>query len=350
MYVYIYISIHTYILEQGRWLDLKQGDKSLWKSAPKKYADLEQNLNLKEVRQQPSHFVWRLPGAHHPAFWVPTAHLRFLVWRFKRLAFGPGRTDDFSEKSGKKGPWLMVLYGPRSDEKWSQIHIYKRVMVHEWWEMVPTSIWMSILIHWFINPVNRSRLMLTVDKDSPTREYGQYWRSIRIHLQRITLDRWWWIKIRDNFFGRFHRRHLWKLDGNLTVKGYFWTTFLYKIIFGWQKSLSHFWSRIWRCYFTLKFYGDTSTGRGSTKIWKKYHFWKQRFHRQNADFPPIFFLFLEEQIFKYKLHILSLLGFLSFATITKLSPGLFRATCLPFGGAPKIEFPALASIESAGFW
>ena len=55
--MYIYISIHTYILEQGRWLDLKQGAKSLWKSAPKKCADVEQNLNLKEVRQQPSPMI-----------------------------------------------------------------------------------------------------------------------------------------------------------------------------------------------------------------------------------------------------------------------------------------------------
>ena len=72
----------------------------------------------------------------------------------------------FSEKSGKKGLWHMVPYG----------------------------IWMLIPIHWFINPVNRSQLILTVDKDSPTGEYGRYWRSLRIHLQRITMDRQWWIK------------------------------------------------------------------------------------------------------------------------------------------------------------
>jgi len=104
----------------------------------------------------------------------------------------------FSEKSGKKGPWLMVPYGPRSDEKWSLIHIYKRVMVNEWWEMVPTSIWMSIPIHWFIDPVDRSRSILTVDRDSPPGEYGRYQRSIRIHLRRIKVDRRCWIKIRDN--------------------------------------------------------------------------------------------------------------------------------------------------------
>ena len=42
--------MHTFILEKVRWLDLKQSAKSLWKSAPKKCADLEQNLNLKEVQ------------------------------------------------------------------------------------------------------------------------------------------------------------------------------------------------------------------------------------------------------------------------------------------------------------
>ena len=35
----------------------------------------------------------------------------------------------FPEKSGKTSPWFAVPYGPRNDEKWSRIHIYKRVMV-----------------------------------------------------------------------------------------------------------------------------------------------------------------------------------------------------------------------------
>jgi len=70
---------------------------------------------------------------------------------------------------------------------------------HEWWEMVPTSIWMSIPIHRFIDPVDWSRSISTVDKDSPTGEYGRFRRSIRIHLQRITVDGRWCIKIRDNF-------------------------------------------------------------------------------------------------------------------------------------------------------
>jgi len=58
---------------------------------------------------------------------------------------------------------------------------------------------MSIPIHRFIDPVDRSRSISTVDKDSLTGEYGRYRRSIRIHLQRITVDRGWWIKIRHNF-------------------------------------------------------------------------------------------------------------------------------------------------------
>jgi len=70
---------------------------------------------------------------------------------------------------------------------------------HEWWEMVLTCIWMSIPITRFIDPVDRSRSISTVDKDSPTGEYGRYRRSIRIHLQRITVDHGWWIQIRNNF-------------------------------------------------------------------------------------------------------------------------------------------------------
>jgi len=58
---------------------------------------------------------------------------------------------------------------------------------------------MSIPIHRFIDPVDRSRSISTVNKDSPTGEYGRYRRSIRIKLQRITVDRRWWIKIRNNF-------------------------------------------------------------------------------------------------------------------------------------------------------
>jgi len=58
---------------------------------------------------------------------------------------------------------------------------------------------MSILIHWFIDPVDPSWLTSTVDKDSLTGEYGRYWRSMLIHLRRITVDCQWQIKNRDNF-------------------------------------------------------------------------------------------------------------------------------------------------------
>ena len=58
---------------------------------------------------------------------------------------------------------------------------------------------MSILIHWFIDPVDPSWLTSTVDKDSLTGEYGPYWRSMLIHLRRITVDCRWQIKNRDNF-------------------------------------------------------------------------------------------------------------------------------------------------------
>jgi len=87
----------------------------------------------------------------------------------------------FSEKSGKKGPWLMVPYGPRSDETWSRIHIYKMV---SWVVRNGPNICRSTDLS-----TGRS---ITVDidgrYDSPTWEYGGYWMSIRSYLQRITVD------------------------------------------------------------------------------------------------------------------------------------------------------------------
>ena len=58
---------------------------------------------------------------------------------------------------------------------------------------------MSIPIHRFIDPVDRSRSISTVDKESPTGEYGRNRRSMPIHLRRITFDCRWSIKNRDNF-------------------------------------------------------------------------------------------------------------------------------------------------------
>jgi len=49
------------------------------------------------------------------------------MWRFKRLAFGPGRVLPRSQD--KKDHWPMVPYGLISDEKWSRTHMYKKVMV-----------------------------------------------------------------------------------------------------------------------------------------------------------------------------------------------------------------------------
>jgi len=176
MYVYIYIYTYTYT----------------WTRALTRLVPV-----TTRVATVSNDFVWRLSGVYHPAVWVPTAHVRFLVWRFKRLAFGPGRIFPRSQEKKVHDSWSHMVpevmrNGPgytSTKESWS----------HEWWEMVPTSIWMSIPIHRFIDPVDRSRSISTVDKDSPTGEYSWYQRSIRIHLQRITVDRRWWIKVRDNF-------------------------------------------------------------------------------------------------------------------------------------------------------
>jgi len=196
MYVYIYIYTYIYTrtraltrLETGRQITLKEcAEKVRWLGT-------ELELERSGTATVSNDFVWRLPGAHHPAFWVPTAHLRFLVWRCKHLAFGRGRVFPRSQEEEDHNLWFHMVpavmrNGPgytSTKESWS----------HEWWEMVPTSIWMLIPIHLFIDLVDRSRWISTVDKDSPTWEYSRYQRSIRIHLQRITVNCRWWNKIRE---------------------------------------------------------------------------------------------------------------------------------------------------------
>ena len=222
--MYIYVSIHTYILEQGRWLDLKQGAKSLWNSAPKKCADLEQNLNLKEVRQQPSPMIsyGDCQGRITRTFGCPLLTYLLALPRVALQMRGLWARPRFSEKSGKKGPWLMVPYGPRSDEKWSRIHIYKIVMV-PWVVRNGPNICLNVDTDPPIYPPGWSitvdidgrkgftymkiRSILTVDKDSPTEN---------------TVDRRWWIKIRVNLVVDFIDDTCEKLkciDRNFTKSG-----------------------------------------------------------------------------------------------------------------------------------
>jgi len=74
------------------------------------------------------------------------------VGHFKRLAFGPGRVFPRSQEKKDHDVWSHMVpevmgNGPgytSTKETWS----------HEWWEMVSTSIWMSIPIHRFIDPVD----------------------------------------------------------------------------------------------------------------------------------------------------------------------------------------------------
>ena len=109
---------------------------------------------------------------------------------------------------------MVVSNGPRhtsTKNSWSHVQ----------WEMVPTPIQILTLIHRFIDSVDRSRLISTVDADSPTGEYGRYRRSMLIHLQRITVDCGSSIKNRHNFVvdfiddtcvGLHSRRHHMEVD------------------------------------------------------------------------------------------------------------------------------------------
>ena len=150
MYVYIYI--YTYIYT--------------WTRALTRLV-----LVTTRVATVSNDFVWRLSGAHHPAFWVPTAHLRFLVWRLKGSAFGPGRV--FPRSQGKKD---HDLWSPMVQEVMRNGPGYistKESWYHEWWEMVPTSIWMSIP---------------STDLSTRSIHHGRYRRSTRIYLRENTVD------------------------------------------------------------------------------------------------------------------------------------------------------------------
>jgi len=187
--MYVYIHIYAYIYTWTRALTrLDTGRKVALKECAEKCADLEQNLNLKEVRHQPSPMIsygdcqvriTRPFGC--PLLTCESSCDASNAWPLGPAAF-------FREVRKKR----TMTYGPIWSQKWwkwSRIHIYKRVMVPWLVKIVPTSIWMSISIHRFIDPVDRSRSISTVDKDSPTGEYGRYWWSIRIYLQRIFADR-----------------------------------------------------------------------------------------------------------------------------------------------------------------
>jgi len=131
--IYIYLYIHIYF---------NKGADSTWNRAPSllkecaekvRWLGTELELERSATATVSNDFVWRLSGAHHPAFWVTTAHLHFLVWRFKRLAFGLGRVFPRSQEKKDHNLWSHIVRevmrnGPgytSTKESWS----------HEWWEM-----------------------------------------------------------------------------------------------------------------------------------------------------------------------------------------------------------------------
>jgi len=139
---------------------------------------------------------------------------RYRIDRRFQPKIGRNRPSMWIHTKNKSDDFFWEVRGKRTIDLWSHIvpsvmrngpgHTSaKKLWSHGWWEMVPTAIWMSIPIHRFIDPVDRSWSISTVDKDSPTGEYGRYRRSMPIHLQRITVDRRWSIKNRDNLLVNF---------------------------------------------------------------------------------------------------------------------------------------------------
>ena len=113
------------------------------------------------------------------------AHFSLALPRVTLQMLGLWARPRFSEKSGKK---RTMTYGPI----WSQ----------KWWEMVPdTHLQKS---HGTMSGEKCSQHLSECryrSSDLSTRsiDHGRYRRSIRIHLQRITVDRRWCVEVRDNF-------------------------------------------------------------------------------------------------------------------------------------------------------
>ena len=161
--MYIYISINTFILEQWRCFDLKQGAKSFWKSAPKKSA-LTWNRIWTWKKCDSNRLQWfRMETARCASPGLLGAHCSLALPspRVTLQTLGLWARPRFPEKSGKTGPWLMVPYGPRSDEKWSRIHIYKRIMV-PWVVRNGPNIYLNVDTN---PPIYRPGRSITVDID-----------------------------------------------------------------------------------------------------------------------------------------------------------------------------------------
>jgi len=202
--MYFHISIHIYTLDQGRWLDLKQGAKSLWNSVPKQCADLEQNLNLKEVRHLET---WKkcslaLPQSRDaPNAWALGPAAFFREVREKRtIDLGP----IWSHKWWEIAPYthLQKGLGPMDGEKWSQ-------------------------------QLSKCRYLST-DLSTRSIDHGRYRRSIRIHLLENTVDidgrcRFTYGELRSIIDGRLKIEIiLWSISSttpvkNCTARSLMWT-------------------------------------------------------------------------------------------------------------------------------
>jgi len=124
----------------------------------------ETNTHLQSVRwtQNQEYFKEELKVEKFLSLLGVTAHLRFLVWRFKRLAFRPGRGLPRSQEKKDHGP--IVPYGPMSDEKWSRTHIHKKFMI-PWVVRNGPNSYLNVDTYPGYPPIYRPGRSITVDID-----------------------------------------------------------------------------------------------------------------------------------------------------------------------------------------
>jgi len=175
MYVYIYIYKYIYTwtmaliwLETGRQVFLKE-------CAEKQRVDLEQNLNLKEVRQQPSPMI-------------SYGDCQVCITR----PFGCPLFTCASESScDTSNAWPLGPAAFSREVRKNRTMTYGPIWSQKWWEMVPDT-------HLQKNhgPMSGEKWSQHLSEcryqstDLSTRwiDHGRYRRSMRIHLPENTVD------------------------------------------------------------------------------------------------------------------------------------------------------------------
>ena len=157
--IYIYLYIHIYLN--------KGADSTGTGDHPRR--NRLQWFRMETARCASPHLVWCRDCISRP-FGCPPLTCASSCDTSNAWPLGPAAF--FREVREKKDHDLWSHMVPEVMRNGPEYTSTKESWSHEWWEMVPTSIWMSIPIHWSTRSI----------------DHGWYWLSIRIHLPENTVD------------------------------------------------------------------------------------------------------------------------------------------------------------------